>query len=136
VEPLTDFVLDTVALVRYLEDRLPRGAQAAFRSAEAGRSTLYLPQIALAEFVYIALKGKVDEALTNASIQETVQLILGSSFISLEEFPERGWEILLNLRIPEPHDRLIAAEALARDLAVVSNDSSFDDISGLTVVWD
>jgi predicted nucleic acid-binding protein len=136
VEPLTDFVLDTVALVRYLEDRLPRGAQAAFRSAEAGRSTLYLPQIALAEFVYIALKGKADEALSNASTQETVQQILGSSFISLEEFPERGWAILLNLRIPELHDRLIAAEALARDLAVVSNDSSFDDISGLTVVWE
>jgi predicted nucleic acid-binding protein len=136
VEPLTDFVIDTVALVRYLEDRLPRAAQAAFRGAEAGRSRLYLPQVALAEFVYIALSGKVGDALSNATIQETVQQVLGSSFISVEGFPESGWEILLSLKIPELHDRMLAAESLARGLALVSNDSAFEDVSGLTVVWD
>jgi predicted nucleic acid-binding protein len=136
VEPLTDFVIDTVALVRYLEDRLPRAAQAAFRSAEAGRSRLYLPQIALAEFVYIALRGKVDDALSSSSIQETVQQVLGSSFISVEGFPESGWEILLSLKVPELHDRMVAAESLARGLSVVSNDPSFESVSGLTVVWD
>ena len=136
MEPLTDFVIDTVALVRYLEDRLPRAAQAAFRAAEAGRSRLYLPQIALGEFVYIALRGKVNDALSNATIQETVQQVLGSSFISVGGFPESAWEILMSLQIPELHDRMLAAESLSRGLALVSNDSAFDDVAGLTVVWD
>jgi len=136
VEPLTDFVIDTVALVRYLEDRLPRAAQAAFRAAEAGRSRLYLPQIALGEFVYIALRGKVEGALSNATIQENVQQILGSSFLSVGGFPESAWEILLSLQIPELHDRMIAAETLSRGLALVSNDAAFDEVPGLTVVWE
>jgi predicted nucleic acid-binding protein len=136
VEPLTDFVIDTVALVRYLEDRLPKGAQAAFRAAESGRSRLYLPQIALGEFVYTALRGKVDDALSNATVQETVQQLLGSSFILVERFPESGWEILMSLKIPELHERMLAAESLAQGLPIVSNDTAFDDVSGLSVVWD
>ena len=130
------FVIDTVALVRYLEDRLPKAAQAAFRAAEAGRARLFLPQIALGEFIYIALRGKVDGALSSATIQETVQQVLGSSFISVEGFPESGWEIMIGLQIPELHDRIIAADALARGFALVSNDPAFDTVDGLAVVWD
>ena len=136
MDPLTGYVVDTVALVRYLEDRLPRAAQSVFRGAEAGRTRLYLPQIALAEFVYIALRGKVDQALSNAAVQETVQQVLGSSFMSVEGFPESGWEILLSLNVPELHDRLIAAESLARGFALVSNDPAFEAVPGLAVVWD
>ena len=95
-----------------------------------------MPQIALGEFVYTALRGKVDDALSNATVQETVQQLLGSSFILVERFPESGWEILMSLKIPELHERMLAAESLARGLPIVSNDTAFDDVSGLSVVWD
>jgi predicted nucleic acid-binding protein len=48
---MSDLLIDTVALVRYLDDALPRRADEAFRQAEQGRNRILLPQIPLGEFV-------------------------------------------------------------------------------------
>src|SRR5205814_9801189 len=70
VAALTDCVIDTVALVRHLEDDLPRGAGKVFRDAEAGRIRLLLPEIALAEFVYIAPRGRLRTPNPRAIVAE------------------------------------------------------------------
>src|SRR5207249_11843949 len=73
VAALTDCVIDTVALVRHLEDDLPRGAEKVFRDAEAGRIRLLLPEIALAEFGYIAPRRPLRSPSPRRRVVEVLQ---------------------------------------------------------------
>jgi predicted nucleic acid-binding protein len=132
---LSDFLIDTVALVRYLEDDLPRRPDEVFREGEQGRNHLLLPQVALGEYVYIALRGRVRSEQARATVEETVQHILASDFIAVTAMPSTGWDWFLRLAIPEMHDRLIAAEAMARGIPLVSNDPAFESVAGLELVW-
>ena len=135
MEPLTDFVLDTMALVKHLEDDLPAGADRAFRDAEAGRGRLFLPEIALAEFIYIALRGRLRVPDPRASLDEVVSGIRAASYIALSHLPPDAWGRFLNLEIPELHDRLIATDALHRGIPLITNDPEIVNVPGLRSVW-
>lgn len=132
---MTDAAIDTVALVRYLEDSLPSTADAVFRRGEAGEIRLVLPQVALAEFIYIGIRGRIKAIHSKAAIEETVQNILTSDFISVTPMPTEAWNHFLRLEIPEMHDRLIAAEALQRGIPLVSSDRAFGVVQGLQLIW-
>jgi predicted nucleic acid-binding protein len=54
---LSDHIIDTVALLRYLDEDLPKTADWVLRLAEAGRGRLLLPRIVIGEFVDLALGG-------------------------------------------------------------------------------
>lgn len=47
------YVSDAVAFLHFLLDKLPLGADDAFRQAERGEAVLYLPTIAAAELYYL-----------------------------------------------------------------------------------
>jgi predicted nucleic acid-binding protein len=132
---VTDHVVDTVALARFLEDSLPPRADRVFREAEAGRLHLVLPEIALAEFLYLSLKGRIRGADPDATVQETVHNLLSSSFFTVAGMTPAAWDEFLRLPIREMHDRMIAADALARRIPLISNDSAFDAVPQLRVVW-
>ncbi|MGI0054917.1 MAG: type II toxin-antitoxin system VapC family toxin [Thermoplasmata archaeon] len=135
MDPLTDHVVDTVAFVRYLQDRLPPRADRVFRLAEGGQDHLYLPQIALGEFIYIAQRGRLRGARPDLHVGEVVQNLTASDAFTISSMPVGAWEVFQELRIPELHDRMIAAEALARGAPLISNDPAFGGIEDLRVVW-
>jgi predicted nucleic acid-binding protein len=135
VVALSGAVVDTVALVRYLEDSLPQAADSVFKRAEAGTDRLFLPQIALGEFIYVALRGRVKATHTQAAVEEAVENILSSDFMSVSEPPTSAWRHFLRSPISEMHDRLIAAEALSRGLPLVSSDAAFKAVPDLKLVW-
>ena len=135
MESLTDFVVDTMALVKHLEDDLPAGADRAFTDAEAGRGRLYLPEIALAEFIYIALRGRLRVPDPRASVDEVVSGIRAASYIALSHLPPDAWGRFLDLDIPELHDRLIATDALHRGIPLITNDPELQHVPGLQSVW-
>ena len=132
---MTDAVIDTIALVYHLADSLPEKAARLFSSAESGHSTLLLPEVALGEFVYLALKGKLGVVHPRALVEEVVAVIRGSGYIQTCGLNGRGWQLFLDLPIPELHDRMIASAALARGLPLVSNDHAFAGIPGLSAIW-
>lgn len=132
---LNDLLIDTVALVRYLEDNLPREADAAFTAGERGKARLLLPAIALGEFYYVALRGRVTALESRAEVEEAVQHILGSSFIAISAMPAEGWDNFMRLEVPELHDRMIAAEAIARGIPLISNDPAFKRVHDLSLIW-
>jgi predicted nucleic acid-binding protein len=135
VDALTDFVVDTVALVRHLEDDLPPAADRAFRDAEAHRCRLFLPEIALGEFIYIALRGRIHAPNPRALVDEVVDQIRASEYLSLSSLPQRAWDTFLRLNIAELHDRMVIADAVHRGLPLITNDSAAGSVEGLRTVW-
>jgi predicted nucleic acid-binding protein len=135
VDPLTQYVLDTVAFVRHLEDRLSPKVGRIFDEAESGRNHLFLPEIALAEFVHICLKGRLRPTRPELKVRDVLHNLSASGAFTVSGMTSGAWETFVNLRIAELHDRMIAAEAIDLGMALISNDSAFDGITGLARVW-
>jgi predicted nucleic acid-binding protein len=75
----------------------------------------------MGEFIYVAMKGR---------------LRLANPKNAVKQVPDEVWDAFLSLHIPELHDRLIAAESMARGLSLISNDPEFRKLHGLKVIWD
>ncbi len=135
MDPLTDYVLDTVALVRHLEDDLPPSADRAFAEAERGDARLFLPEIALGEFVYLALRGRLRASNARGLLDEVLDQIRASTYLGVSSLSPGAWDDFLDLEIPELHDRMIAADAVHRGLPLVTNDPAFARVPRLRTVW-
>ena len=132
---MTDFITDTVGLARYLEDSLPDSASDAFGKAERGEASILVPQIVVGEFIYIAMKGRLKLAEPKSSVKLILEELRGASFIFLSDFPAEAWDNFLSLEVPELHNRLIAAEALCRNVPLISSDPAFYGIPNLITIW-
>ena len=135
MDPLSDWVIDTVALIRHLEDDLPPAAARAFSAAEAGKGRLFLPEIALGEFVYVALRGRLRAANPRGVLAEVLDLVRAANYVSVSCLRPSAWDVFLRIGIPELHDRMIAADAMDRAVPLITNDPTFQRIEDLHTVW-
>jgi PIN domain nuclease of toxin-antitoxin system len=130
---VTAFVADTHSLVWYLgsPDRLGPLARRAFAEANAGRARIYVPVIVLAEIIFIVERGKI-----HADVQGIVRQlgtlpafsILPLRLATIQRLPA------LN-SVPEMHDRLIVAEALAHKASVITRDRAITEAGVVPTVW-
>ena len=117
------YVADTVALARYLEDNLPKRANEVFEKAETGTATILVPDIVIAEFIYIGLKGRLKVSDPKATIAELLSDLQSSQFLRPVGISSAGWEIFIESKVPELHDRLIYSTAVANEAdAIITND--------------
>jgi predicted nucleic acid-binding protein len=128
------FVLDTVALVRYLEDDLSKSADRVFSLAEEGGAKLLIPSIVMGEFIYLALKGRLRVKELQPTIIELLHNIEASGYLLLVDMTLDSWQKFLNLNVPELHDRMICAIAASRNAAVVTNDPEIR-ADGIPTIW-
>ncbi len=129
------YVADTVALARYLEDNLPREADGAFRRAEMGKATILVPTIAVAEFIYIGLKGRLKAQDPKAAILELLGELESSPYLRQADVAPKAWEIFLNSNVPELHDRMIFSIASFNGAeGIITNDSELK-ASGFPIIW-
>ncbi len=75
MDSMSTYVVDTIALIKYLADELPEKADKIFRDAEKGLSLLLLPHIVIGEFAYISLK-KIKTEDPAASVREVLHLVI------------------------------------------------------------
>ncbi len=130
---VSGFVVDTNALWWYLRapERLSPSADAIFRLAEAGGTALVVPAIVVAELHYLSIKAR--DALPPT---ELMALLDGSGYFVVSDLGRTQLELLERLpEIPEMHDRLIAAEALALGVPVVTRDPVIAASSQVQSIW-
>lgn len=132
---MSQYLVDTVAFVRYLQDRLTPKCDAIFQGAENGRNHLLVPQIVVGEFLYLALRGRLKGPQPDVLVRDVLHQLTASNAFTISSMPIDAWDTFQELKIPELHDRMIATEAIARKTPLVSNDDSFKDIPGLTTIW-
>ena len=75
-----------------MEGSLPRSADRAFQQAEQGEARILLPDIVIGEFVYTALKGRLQTSDPIALIQEMLEQIETSAFFDSSRHDSRSLE--------------------------------------------
>lgn len=128
------YVIDTIALIRYFEDDLPRSADNAFRLAEDGKAKLFIPSIVLGEFIYSALKGKLKVADAQLTIRELLQDVEASEYLLPVDMTLASWHKFLSLNVPELHDRMVCAIAASYEAAVITDDPELR-AEGIHTIW-
>jgi predicted nucleic acid-binding protein len=117
------YVADTMALARYLEDNLPKKANEVFEKAETGTATILVPDIVIAEFTYIGLKGRLKVSDPRATVAELLSELQSSQFLRPVGISSEAWEVFIDSRVPELHDRLIYSTAVSNEAdAIITND--------------
>ncbi len=120
--------------MRLLEGELPPSALAVVRQAEEGGGTLWLPEIVLAEFLWLAEHGRI-RLMAPAGVDELFHELRGREYLVRSHLTEEGWSNFRRLRGPELHDRIIAADALSRNVPVLTNDTTLRALTPLRTIW-
>ena len=129
------YVADTIALARYLEDRLPSEADAAFREAETGAAVIMIPEVVIGEFAYIALKGRLKSRDPKSDVRELIQEISTSSYLMSAAVDSAAWEKFLESSVPELHDRIIYSIASSRAASAIITPDKELKSSGFHTIW-
>lgn len=104
------FVVDAVALLSYLVDKLPKKASDMLDSVDEDNLVL-IPSIIIGETLYTIYKGKeiFGMKISTNKIPLLFQLLSYSKGIRLVDMDLKSWNIFSELKIPELHDRIIVA---------------------------
>jgi PIN domain nuclease of toxin-antitoxin system len=127
------YVADTHSLLWYLYDvpRLGSRAEAAFRAVSAGRATLLIPAIVLAEIVHTVERRRHD-----IDVDEALDKIAEADNFRVLPFDLEAARALIDLTgIPEMHDRMIVAAARDFDASLITRDETITASGLATVVW-
>ena len=130
---LSRFVVDTNALWWYLKapERLSASADVIFRLAETGNTVMVVPAIVFAELYYLSVK--TGDPLPPSELMEMFD---ASGVFRVSDLGRTQLEMLDRLpEIPEMHDRLIAAEALALGAPVVTRDPVIAASAQVQSIW-
>ena len=133
---LPAFVTDTMALIYYLNGKLPKAAGEIYSRGEQGEVAIFVPEVVLGEFVYLAMKGRLGFKEPSLDITTLLEGLFGQGFLFPLKMNILAWRILLTLDLPEIHDRMIAACAQSRGLPIITNDPEIRGLSRLATVWD
>jgi predicted nucleic acid-binding protein len=132
---MKNYIIDTMALVSYLEDSVPRSADKIFKSAEQNKCKLLIPEIVLAEFIYICLKGKMKTSNPKSFIMEVLISLGASRYIDFIGMDAEAWEEFLELDIRELHDRMICSIALSNNAIMITNDGDIGKSQAVETIW-
>lgn len=129
----TYYVADTHSLLWYLYDvpRLGSRAEAAFRAVSAGRATLLIPAIVLAEIVHTVERRRHD-----IDVNQALDRISEADNFRVLPFDLVAARALIDLTdIPEIHDRIIVAAARDFDAPLITRDQTITASGLAEVVW-
>jgi len=130
---LSRFVSDTHALVWYLSGStlVSERARAAFDQAMRGEAELYVPAIVIAELVMLVEKRRV-----NVNMEQILQALRNVSAVRLTPLTS---DIALGIQtlttFDDIHDRLIVAETLSLNAALITRDEKITRSGLVPTIW-
>lgn len=130
---MADYIADTHALLWYFTrpQRLGPKAREAFSQVGDGSANLLVPVIVLAEIIFVLEGGRVQADLD--VVLRTLQA-LPNVFIT-----DLDLQCTLALRtlkaVPEMHDRMIVATAIARDAILITRDPAIRSSGLVPTIW-
>ncbi|MBW4631905.1 MAG: type II toxin-antitoxin system VapC family toxin [Iphinoe sp. HA4291-MV1] len=133
---MSDAVIDTHALIWYLEDspRLSPAANQVFERCDRGEIVIYIPTICLVEIVYLQEKRRIS---ADMKAQLDAALMAGTSGMILANLTSGVVDALATIprdSVPDMPDRIIAATAIHLGLPLISRDSRMP-LSGVILIW-
>ncbi len=128
------FVTDTHPFVWYLaadEARLSPSARSVFENADSAKAVIVIPAIVLAESLYLAEKGRIKAKA--GDILRLVENALNYRLYPLDlSVIQIAWELR---KIPEIHDRVIAATARRLGLELITDDKAIRQSGYVQTLW-
>lgn len=127
------YIADTHALYWYLRhpERLSAAADAVFRLAESGNALIIVPAIVVAELYFLSVK--IGQPFSPSAMLEAMDSAEG---ISLSNLGRVQLEQIASIAdIPELHDKLIAAEAVALNAPIVTRDRIIGQSQHVSTIW-
>jgi len=127
------FLTDTHSLLWYFArpKLLGPGARAAFDQVASGTADLIVPVIVLAELIF-ALESKP----LSADFDFVLSRLQASPNVTIADWTlARTLDLRVLQAIPEMHDRVIVAEALARGAVLITRDEAITRSGLAPIVW-
>src|SRR5690242_21003192 len=129
-------VADAHALIWYAMGpgrRLGRAARRHFARAERGQAIVYVPAVVFVEIAEAMRRGALRY---NGGFSRWARALIASGrFVAADLTVEIILEAEGLYAIPERGDRLIAATAVSLQCPLITADSAFRRIPGLTTIW-
>lgn len=130
---MTALLLDTHAYVWALSDPDRLGPAAHQRLLDR-RTTLLVSAATVWEMAITHRAGRWPEAEPLLADHARLVDLLGASHLDISWADARRAGSLRWVH-PDPFDRMLAAQALARDATLVTRDSAFEEVAGLALLW-
>jgi len=132
------FTADAVAVLSYLADKLPPKSNEIFKQAENELVRIQVPGIAVGEVIYTILKGKevfgVSVPLKKISV--LLDVLEASKNMFIVNLSINGWRKVIEIDLPDLHDRMIVATHLTTDSqALLTDDDEIGELKGVEVIW-
>jgi PIN domain nuclease of toxin-antitoxin system len=133
---MASVVADTHAAVWYLADdpRLSRAASQALDAATAAGDPILIPAISLVELTYLVEKGRLPQAARQRLIDAVTDPEGSYDLVPLDQIVAEAVERIDRAVVPDLPDRVIAATALAWNVALVSRDGRIR-ASQIQTIW-
>ncbi len=130
---MAEYVTDTHSLLWYFArpKLLGPGATAAFAQVAAGEAGLVVPVVVLAELIFV-----LESKPLSANFDLVLSRLQASSNVTIADWTlARTLDLRALQAIPEMHDRVIVAEALARGSTLITRDEAITASGLVPVVW-
>ena len=124
------YVTDSHTLIWYVLDKLPEKVNKIFESARKGELMIFVPTIVLVECLYLAEKDKID--LEFDTLMNRIRMEKNFKSISLDI---EIIELLPEIEIEDPHDKIIVATAKMLNAALITRDRKIKKAGIVQVVW-
>jgi PIN domain nuclease of toxin-antitoxin system len=135
---MTEYVLDTHALLWHLHAprRLGAAAREALVRVDQGEARAWLPAVVIAESLMVTERRRI-EGLTLESLLHQLDSFRDADNYRLSSLtPDTVLAAPRLAAIPDIFDRLVVAEALERDLPLVTRDEVIRTARVVETIWD
>jgi predicted nucleic acid-binding protein len=132
------YTVDTISLLCYLADKLPRKVDQIFKRAEDEEAILVVPSIILGEAILTLLKGRaafgvkipLEKLTTFLEVPET------SRTVRQTDLTVRGWKLITTIDLPELHDRIVVSTyTTSNSAAILTDDEEIQNLANVKTIW-